>query len=86
MVYKEIISCDICGKELKRRMHSCLEMRLHKDVVEKLGLEAFTHRRRHLFGRGRFTSVTLDICSKKCFIELLTRIKKAMDDEVMGSD
>lgn len=86
MVYKEIIICDICRKELKRRTPTCLEIWLDKDVSKKLGLEPFAYRRRHLFGRGRFGLTTLDICSKTCLVELLTRIKKAMDDVVMGGE
>lgn len=78
MVYKEMVFCDICGTEIKKLSHQCLEMRMHKDVAKNLGLETLAHRRRHKFYRGRFALVTLDICSHACCLTLLNKIEQAM--------
>jgi len=77
MVYKEIVLCDVCGKEIKStRTHGAepLEITLSKELAEKLELKPLAHFRRYGFSRRRFRTMSIDICSKQCLQTLLKKI------------
>lgn len=85
MVYKEIVECDICGKELtlrRRRGTVCSEVSItmHKSLAEALQLKGLFHPRIRRFGRRSYFTVAIDTCSRECFTKMLEEVKEAMSE------
>ena len=74
MVYKEIVLCDVCGKKIKRTCQDPIDITLSKESAEKLEIKEFAHRKHYGFHRGRFRTMSIDICSKQCLGTLLKKI------------
>ena len=75
MVFKEILICDVCGKELTQRewRRYSLSLHAHNELVKQLGegYKTYWHRGRRYQGE-----LEVDLCSPQCLIKFLEEVKK----------